>query len=172
MKQSVALLLAALVTIPAFSSPLPDPAKPGQRPIVVVVTIDGFPARALEDPRLPMPTLRALAAAGAQAKAMMPINPTVTWPNHTAIITGVNASEHHVMANGLISFPADGSAPMVKPWVDKDKLVDARTLYEAAAEKGLTTGQVDWVAIYGARGVQWQFEEKPDANGEIARDLI
>jgi len=53
--------------------------------------------------------------------------------------------------------------------VDKDKLVNARTLYDAAAEKGLTTGQVDWVAIYGARGVQWQFEEKPNANGEIAR---
>lgn len=142
------------------------------KPVVIFVTLDGFPARALEDPRLPMPTLRALAASGAVAEGIRPINPTVTWPNHTALITGVNASKHQVMANGLIQFPADGGAPEVEPWVDKEKLVHARTLYEAAAEKGLTTGQVDWVAIYGAKGVQWQFGEKPDVRDSIPQELI
>ena len=29
-------------------------------PIVVLITIDGFPARALKDPRLPMPTLQSV----------------------------------------------------------------------------------------------------------------
>jgi predicted AlkP superfamily pyrophosphatase or phosphodiesterase len=46
-------------------------------PIVIFIMIDGFPARALEDPRLPMPALRSLAAAGAVATGMVPINPTV-----------------------------------------------------------------------------------------------
>ena len=36
-----------------------------------------------------MPTLRKLAAQGAVAKGMRPVNPTVTWPNHTSIVTGV-----------------------------------------------------------------------------------
>jgi predicted AlkP superfamily pyrophosphatase or phosphodiesterase len=147
-------------------------ASEARGPIVVVITIDGFPARALQDPRIPMPTLRSLAASGAVATGMKPINPTVTWPNHTAIISGVDASQHWVMANGLIVLPADGSAPQVEPWVDKEKLVHARTLYEAAAEKGLTTGQVDWVAIYGAKGVQWQFGEKPDIHEAIPQELI
>ena len=143
-----------------------------QGPIVIMITIDGFPARALKDPRVPMPTLRMLEANGAHAESMRPINPTVTWPNHTALITGVDASVHHVMANGLIEFPADGSAPEVKPWVPRDELVHARTLYDAAAEKGMTTGQVDWVAIYGAKNVRWEFGEKPDATEPIAKDLI
>jgi len=141
-------------------------------PIVVLITIDGFPARALNDPRLPMPTLRMLEANGAHAEAMQPINPTVTWPNHTALITGVNASEHHVMANGLITAPADGGALDVKPWVPKDELVHARTLYDALAEKGMTTGQVDWVAIYGANHVRWQFAEQPSLDSPIVQDLI
>ncbi|RRA50067.1 alkaline phosphatase family protein [Acidipila sp. EB88] len=141
-------------------------------PIVVLITIDGFPARALADPRLPMPTLRMLEAQGAHAEAMQPINPTVTWPNHTALITGVNAATHHVMANGLIRFPADGTAPVVEPWVPKAELVHAETLYEALAKQGMTTGQVDWVAIYGAAGVQWQFGEKPEPDGPIAKELI
>jgi len=148
------------------------PAKEAQAPIVIVITMDGFPARALNDPRLPMPVLRSLATAGATAAAMQPINPTVTWPNHTAIVTGVDARRHFVLANGLIAFPSDGSAPQIEPWIDKDQLVHARTLYEAASEKGMTTAQVDWVAIYGAKGVNWQFGEKPDIHGNIPQELI
>ena len=167
------LLACALSTVCAASIAAQSPSTTGAaKPFVVVVTIDGFPARALQDPRLPMPTLRGLATAGAVSTGMRPVNPTVTWPNHTAMITGVNASKHFVMANGLIVFPEDGSAPQVEPWTDKDKLVHARTLYEAASEKGMTTGQVDWVAIYGAKGVRWQFGEKPDVQGEIPRELI
>lgn len=140
-------------------------------PIVVLITIDGFPARALHDPRLPMPTLRMLETNGAHAEGMKPINPTITWPNHTTLITGVNASEHHVMANGFIT-PSDRSTLQVDPWVPKDELVHARTLYDAAAEQGMSTGQVDWVAISGAKNVRWVFAEVPDADGPIAKDLI
>ncbi|HEY0161586.1 MAG TPA: ectonucleotide pyrophosphatase/phosphodiesterase [Edaphobacter sp.] len=168
-----------LKTLLLLSSPLlfiqsasPVIAQAAKEPIVIVITVDGFPARALQDPRLPMPTLRALAASGAVASGMKPINPTVTWPNHTALITGVNASEHYVMANGLIDLPADHSQPHVLPWVDKDKLVHARTLYEAATEKGMTTAQVDWVAIYGAKGLNWIFGEKPDVHDSIPQELI
>ena len=143
-----------------------------QGPIVVLITIDGFPARALKDPRLPMPTLRKLQADGAYAQAMQPINPSVTWPNHTTLITGVTAAEHHVMANGLISFPADGGELEVKPWVPKDQLVHARTLYDALAGQGMSTGQVDWVAIYGTKNVQWSFAERPSADSPIVQDLL
>lgn len=165
MRTSLSLLLAMLTSGTVYPQSKPQP-------LVILVTIDGMPARALEDPRLPMPTLRALAANGAVGSSMQPINPTVTWPNHTTLITGVDASVHHVMANGLIVFPADGSAPEIKPWVPKNDLVHARTLYDAAADKGLTTGQVDWVAIYGAQNVTWEFGEEPDVNSPIAQELI
>jgi predicted AlkP superfamily pyrophosphatase or phosphodiesterase len=169
-KELCVFVLGLGISAVAMAQSAPSPS--GQKPIVVVITLDGFPARALQDPRLPMPTLRALAERGAVARAMQPINPTVTWPNHTAIITGVDASKHHVIANGLVTFPKDQSQPSVEPWVDKAELVHAETLYEAAAAKGMTTGQVDWVAIYGAKGITWEFGEKPDANSTIARELI
>lgn len=172
---SLAFLLAVLFAAPVFSQTLllsNDGTAATHGPIVVLVTIDGFPARALKDQRLPMPTLRRLQQEGTYAQAMQPINPTVTWPNHTTLITGVNAAGHQVMANGLITFPTDGSAPEVKPWTPKNELVHARTLYDALAEKGMSTGQVDWVAIYDAKQVQWAFAEEPDADGPIAKDLI
>src|ERR1700744_4512699 len=121
---NVLLLLLTSLSAPAQNDG--SAAKSGA--IVVLMTIDGFPARALKDPRLPMPTLRRLIANGAHADAMIPINPTVTWPNHTTLITGVDAAVHHVMANGEIEFPTPGAGPVVKPWVPKDELVQARTL--------------------------------------------
>ncbi len=182
--RKIVAVIAIIVTVLTGSTRLraqPDTNAPyasndgtaaKQGPIVVLITIDGFPARALHDPRLPMPTLRRLQANGAHAEAMLPINPAITWPNHTALISGVNASEHHVLFNGLLTFPSDGSAIDVKPWVPKDELVHARTLYDALADKGMTTGQVDWVAIFGARNVRWQFAEMPSVDSPIARDLI
>src|ERR1700758_729057 len=70
--------------------------------MVVVISLDGFPAYALGDPKLPVPTLRKLIRDGAVATSMRPVNPTVTWPNHTSIVTGVEPSEHHVLFNGML----------------------------------------------------------------------
>jgi predicted AlkP superfamily pyrophosphatase or phosphodiesterase len=139
---------------------------------VVVISLDGFPAYALDDPRLPIPTLRKLAREGAAAAAMQPINPTVTWPNHTTMVTGVDASHHQVLFNGLLTrHPADGSMT-IEAWRNKDLLVHAETVYDVAYQAGLTTAQVDWVAIYGARTINWSFAEQPDPNGLIERELI
>ena len=146
-------------------------AGPRKNRSVIVISLDGFPAYALDDPRLPIPTIRKLAHDGVIATSMRPVNPTVTWPNHTAIVTGVNASEHHVLFNGLL-VRQDAAVPTVEPWRDKEQLVHAPTIYDVAYQEGLTTAQVDWVAIYGAKTITWQFPELPDLNGEIERELI
>ena len=168
-------LAASLLVLAGSTKGMFAQGKPA-KPVVILITLDGFPARALEDPQLPMPHLRALAAAGVAAQSMRPINPTVTWPNHTAMVTGVDASKHFVMANGLITQSNDGAGPVLDRVATKDKLVHARTLYEAAAEKGLITAQVDWVAIQGAKGVTWAFPEKPDlsdkSTSQIPEELI
>jgi predicted AlkP superfamily pyrophosphatase or phosphodiesterase len=139
---------------------------------VVVISLDGFPAYALDDPRLPIPTLRKLAREGAVADAMQPINPTVTWPNHTTMVTGVDASHHQVLFNGLLTRNPSDVPITIEPWRNKDVLVHAETVYDVAYQAGLTTAQVDWVAIYGARTINWSFAEQPDPNGLIETELI
>src|SRR5450432_4247819 len=156
----------------AFPTHLQAKTLPPKTRIVVVISLDGFPAYALEDARLPIPTLRKLAREGAAATSMRPVNPTVTWPNHTAIVTGVDASEHQVLFNGLLTRPTGGAKPTIEPRRDKDVLVHAPTIYDIAHQAGLTTAQVDWVAIYGAKTITWQFPELPDPNGAIEREMI
>jgi predicted AlkP superfamily pyrophosphatase or phosphodiesterase len=147
-------------------------AKTNQHRTVIVISLDGFPAYALDDPRLPIPTLRQLAREGAVAASMRPVNPSVTWPNHTAIVTGVEPSEHQVLYNGILLPFDSGARPSVEPWRDKEQMVHAQTIYDAAYEAGLTTAQVDWVAIYKAKTITWQFPEIPDPDGSIERELI
>lgn len=160
-------MLVVVLLMPLFLS-----AQGRKDRIVVVLSLDGFPAYALEDPRLPTPTLRRLAREGLVADSMQPVNPTVTWPNHTTLVTGVDPSAHRVLFNGLLTYPEKDSPPKIEPWRDKDLMVHSPTVYDVAHEAGLTTAQVDWVAIYNAKNIDWKFPELPDPNGEVERALI
>ncbi len=139
--------------------------------IVIVISLDGFPAYALDDPQIPLPTLRRLATEGAKAVAMVPVNPTVTWPNHTAMVTGVNAAKHSVLYNGL-AIRSAGAPVRVEPWLDKTELVKVPTVYDLAHKAGLTTAEVDWVAIQNAKTITWSFAERPKPDGSIERQMI
>jgi len=165
-------LCAIALMIGVGASTMHAAAKPKKKRTVVVISLDGFPANALDDPRLPIPTLRKLAREGVAAASMRPINPSVTWPNHTALVTGVNAAQHQVLFNGLLIRPKDRAKPTIEPWRDKDVMVHAPTVYDLAYNAGLSTAQVDWVAIYGAKTITWKFPELPDPNGKIERELI
>src|SRR5687768_14925176 len=78
------------------------PRTPPNSNHVVLISLDGFMASALDDPYLPLPVLRKLAAAGVTAKTMRPVDPTVTWANHTSMVTGVPPAQHGVIYNGLL----------------------------------------------------------------------
>jgi predicted AlkP superfamily pyrophosphatase or phosphodiesterase len=172
MKHRMRGVLAALfVTVGLMVYISAQSRTPASSNHVVVISLDGFTARALADPAIPLPTLRRLATAGAMAKTMTPVNPTVTWANHTAIVTGVPPARHGVVYNGLL-VPAPGAPPVVEPWRDKSQMVHAPTLYDVAHARGLTTAQVDWVAIWNAPTVTWEFRERPDPEGAIAREMI
>jgi hypothetical protein len=67
--------------------------------IVVMISVDGLAGYYLDDPKAEMPTIRALAAGGARASPMKASTPTVTWPNHTTLVTGVNPARHGVLGN-------------------------------------------------------------------------
>ncbi|MBS1822853.1 MAG: alkaline phosphatase family protein [Acidobacteria bacterium] len=146
-------------------------AQPSGRK-VVVISLDAFGAESLSDPQLPAPTLHKLMKMGAYATSMKPINPTVTWPNHTAMVSGVNASRHHVIVNGLIVNQRTDTPPKIEPHTPRSELVAVPTVYDAAHKAGLVTAEVDWVAIEKADGITWRFTEYSDSHGPIERDLV
>jgi predicted AlkP superfamily pyrophosphatase or phosphodiesterase len=163
-------IFSVLAVALAFSAMAPA-QTPAKNRMVVVISLDGFPAFSLEDPKLPIPTLRHLIREGALAR-MSIVNPTVTWPNHTAMVTGVGADRHGLLVNGTVV--PTGAWPPVKvdPKIDKVKMVHSPTIYDAAFQAGLTTAQVDWVAINNAPTITWPFNEWATAEGAVEREMI
>ena len=63
-------------------------------PLVVLISIDGFRADYLA--RGVTPTLSMLARRGARAKGLEPSFPSVTFPNHYSIVTGLYPDHHGI----------------------------------------------------------------------------
>src|SRR5450755_2268312 len=101
MKSRIAMkFVLAMLASAALCGTMSAQTAPQQR-MVIVISLDGFPAYALDDAKLPVPTLRRLIRQGTTAR-MTTINPTVTWPNHTTLVTGVRADEHGLLVNGSL----------------------------------------------------------------------
>ena len=167
--------VVVVVMLCANSALLPfcaQAAPATQRPKVIVISLDAFAATSLQEPQLPAPTLHALMQRGVYAVSMQPINPTITWPNHTAMVTGVDASRHYVLVNGLIVNQRTATSPRTDMGASKSQLVAVPTVYDVAHRAGLTTAQVDWVAIEGAPSIDWSFAEHPNPAGAIEQDLV
>jgi predicted AlkP superfamily pyrophosphatase or phosphodiesterase len=104
LRQRIALLIVLTIAA-ALLSPLPATAQGERQPIkdlkptVILISIDGFRADYLD--RYPAPTLSVLARQGVRAKWMTPAFPTLTFPNHYAIATGLYPDNNGIVGNNI-----------------------------------------------------------------------
>jgi predicted AlkP superfamily pyrophosphatase or phosphodiesterase len=156
-------LLSALVWAAALGLSSPLLAAASDR-YVVIISIDGLASYLLDDPKAPLPNIRRLAREGAHVKGGMKVsNPSVTWPNHTSLVTGVRPEKHGVLANGVLVRGAPGLPTVVDPRRDQQDLVRVPTLFDAAYAAGLTTAEVNWPCTRGAKTLGDSFPDVPDS---------
>jgi predicted AlkP superfamily pyrophosphatase or phosphodiesterase len=116
---------------------------------LVLLSIDGLkPDYVLEADShgLKVPNLRRLVEEGAHATAVGGVMPTVTYPSHTTMLTGVSPAKHGIHSN----HPFDPFSRNQDGWFWYFSDVRARTLWEAAEGAGITTASVDWPVSVGA----------------------
>ena len=106
---------------------------------VILVSIDGFRPDFYRDSHWPTPNLKMLAENGVSADEVRTIFPSVTYPSHTTLITGVLPEKHGIYYNTIIK--DDGSPG---GWVYDFAEIKSRTLWQAAKEKDLKTASVSW----------------------------
>lgn len=143
---------------------------PGKAKYVVLVSVDGLAASYLDDPKAELPTLRMLAKQGASAKGMLAAFPTVTWPTHTTLVTGVYPARHGVIGNSVWHREKKrGLVYIGDPELTKDQAVRVPTLYDAAAAKGLTAAGVIWPCTNGAKSLKWMIPDagKPELHAQF-----
>jgi predicted AlkP superfamily pyrophosphatase or phosphodiesterase len=173
MKLAYRVVTAAAVGFCALAAASVGAQKDGARKDrhVVMISIDGLAAYNIDDPRLPLPNIRGLIAEGARADAMTVITPSVTWPNHTTLVTGVTPAKHGVLANGKLEVGT--TAPMtINPRRTKTELCRATTVYDVAHQAGLKTAEIDWPVTAGADTLDFRFPDHPAALEYATKSLV
>jgi predicted AlkP superfamily pyrophosphatase or phosphodiesterase len=114
-------------------------------PHVVMISIDGLQPRLLtESTPLKLPTLRRLMEQGAWAR-VTGVLPTVTYPSHTTLITGVLPAVHGVVDNRIF----DPENLSNQAWFWYSSGIKVPTLPGAVRARGLSTAGVSWPVTVG-----------------------
>jgi predicted AlkP superfamily pyrophosphatase or phosphodiesterase len=141
-------------------------AEPRTDRCVILISVDGLANFYLDDPKADLPTIRRLIREGARAEGTVCSFPTVTWPNHTTLVTGVVPRKHGVIGNNYFDRDKKSSVPFIPdPLFDKDEIVKSPTIYDVAHQAGLKTAGVIWPATRNARTLDWTV---PDMGGDDA----
>ncbi len=143
---SAALLLAAGV-----QSQEPAP------PLLVMISVDGMrPDYIMEADAHggKVPNLRRFLKEGTYAEGVVGVVPTVTYPSHTTLITGVWPAKHGVFANTTF----DPLRQNQEGWYWYTEDIRVPTLWDAAAAAGRTTASIQWPVTVGAH-ITWDIPE-------------
>ena len=145
--------------------------------LVVLVSIDGFRPDYLD--RGLSPTLKRLADTGVRAEAMRPSFPSLTFPNHYTLVTGLRPDRHGIVNNSMedpdhpgAMFTLGNREENTKPfWWN-----DAAPLWVTAEKAGVRTGTMFWpgseVEIRGVRPHDWvTFDQKMPSGARADRAL-
>ncbi len=93
------------------------------------------------DRLLSLPALSALADEGVFCDNVKTVYPTVTYPIHTSLLTGCYPDTHGVGHNQ--PFQPD-TAPEMRAWYWRIGDIKAKTLHQAAREKGMDVASILW----------------------------
>jgi len=167
MKRLALLLLCTVVCATAFHARAAEPPRH-----VVIVSVDGLMADyygKADALGLKIPTLRRLIREGAWARGVTGVLPTVTYPSHTTLITGVLPRVHGIFFNTIFD-PEERSAGS---WYYYASAIRVPTLIGAARAAGLKTGAVSWPVSVGS-DADFLIPEftRPGSSHEIDRELL
>jgi predicted AlkP superfamily pyrophosphatase or phosphodiesterase len=160
------LLLAALLLSPLAQA----------RQTVLLVSIDGFRADYLD--RGLTPTLAALAAGGVRA-VMRPAFPSLTFPNHYTLVTGLYPDHHGIVNNTMDDprltpshfTPSDREAVADPDWWD-----EGVPLWVSLQQQGGHAAPLFWpgseAAVRGVRPDHWLTYDKGMTDAERVAQLL
>jgi len=126
-------------------------------PLLVVISVDGLRpdyVTAADVHRAKVPNLRKFMTDGAYADGVVGVVPTVTYPSHTTLVTGVWPAKHGIWANTTF----DPLEKNYQGWYWYAEDIRVPTLWDAARQAGRTTASIQWPVTVGA-SITWNIPE-------------
>lgn len=144
---------------------------------VLMISVDGMkPEYVTEAERrgLKVPFLKSFMTEGTYADGVEGVWPSVTYPSHTTLLTGVWPAEHGVYNN--LEF--DPTRKFADAWYWYADQIRVPTLWQIARRAGLSTASVGWPVSVGATDVDllipeyWRIFQPPEDLNPSDRYLI
>ncbi len=145
-------------------------AEQSQAQSVVLISVDGMRpdyVTKADQHGLKAPNLRRIMHEGAYAEGVIGVVPTVTYPSHTTLITGVSPAIHGIYSNTTF----DPEQKNLQGWYWYSEDIKVPTLWDLARAAGLSTASVNWPVSVGAN-VDYLIPEVWRAGTEDDRKLV
>jgi predicted AlkP superfamily pyrophosphatase or phosphodiesterase len=126
-------------------------------PLLVVISVDGLRPdyiTAADEHGAKVPELRKFLREGTYADGVTGVVPTVTYPSHTTLVTGVWPAKHGILANTTF----DPLRKNFEGWYWYAEDIRVPTLWDAAATAGRKTASIQWPVTAGAK-ITWNIPE-------------
>lgn len=169
-KRAAVLFACALAILVAAAGPraqTPDP-------IVILVSFDGWRWDYID--HAAVPNLKALAARGVRAKELIPSFPSLTFPNHYTIVTGVYPGHHGIVQNTMFDEPTGKRFSLQSAEVRNGMWWGAEPVWVTAIHQGRRAFDMFWpgseAPIGGVRPQRyWPFDDKVPNDERVDRVL-
>jgi predicted AlkP superfamily pyrophosphatase or phosphodiesterase len=143
---------------------------------VLMISIDGMKPEYVthaDAHSLKIPVLRSLLRDGAFASGVHGVWPTITYPSHTTLVTGVSPAVHGIVSNAQF----DPMRALGGAWYWYADAIRVPTLWQAAHNAGLITASVGWPVTVGASidyliPEYWRGSSPSDGAGPSDRSLM
>jgi predicted AlkP superfamily pyrophosphatase or phosphodiesterase len=149
------LVGAAISVLALFGSARSASEKPNA--LLVVISVDGLRpdyVTAADAHGAKVPNLRKLLNEGTYAEGVNGTVPTVTYPSHTTLMTGVWPAKHGIWANTTF----DPLQQNHQGWYWYAEDIRVPTLWDTAMQAGRPTAAIQWPATVGA-SITWNIPE-------------
>jgi len=108
---------------------------------IILISIDGFAQNYLT--QYPTPNLQRLMKKSVVAKALLPVYPSKTFPNHLSIITGVYPNKHGIIHNKFYDRELKDYYHL-GAGKDQPKWLKAKPIWTRAEQKGIKSAIYFW----------------------------
>ncbi len=114
------------------------------KPYVILISTDGYRSDYTE--KYQAQNIKSIGSAGVAAKAMLPSFPSITFPNHWSIITGLYPSHHGIVDNFFYDVKNEESFAMSNPNnAENSFFYGGNPLWSLAESQGVLSASLQWV---------------------------
>jgi predicted AlkP superfamily pyrophosphatase or phosphodiesterase len=173
---ALALLLSIAAAAAGSCAPVQSPSftRPASKPIVILVSLDGWRWDYLD--RAQVPRLRALARAGVRSEGLIPPFPSKTFPSHYTIVTGLYPEHHGIISNNMLDARIGERFSMNAPTAKDTRWWGGEPLWITAQKQGQIAASMFWpgsdVEIQGMRPAHWRLYDDGVANRDRVSQVI